>query len=76
MEKSSGDDSESQSAEINLNEADIAVLQSISGIGPKKAEAIIKYRQEHGSFQSVDELKNVTGIGAGIITKLKEIVSV
>lgn len=61
----------SQNEGINLNEADLMMLQSLSGIGPKKAEAIIAYREEHGSFQSIDELKNISGIGAETVEKLK-----
>lgn len=61
----------SQEGGINLNEADVQMLQSLSGIGPKKAEAIITYREDHGSFQSVDELKNVSGIGNETVEKLK-----
>jgi competence protein ComEA len=58
-------------AAINLNTADKAALESISGIGPAKAEAIIKYRDEHGSFKSVDELLNIKGIGPKILENIK-----
>lgn len=52
------------SAPVNINTADAATLSAgISGVGEKKAEAIIKYRKEHGPFKSVDELVNVPGIG-------------
>lgn len=51
-------------AQVNINTADAATLSAgISGVGEKKAEAIIKYRKEHGPFKSVDELVNVPGIG-------------
>lgn len=58
-------------AAINLNTADKAVLESISGIGPAKADAIIKYRDEHGSFKSVDELLNIKGIGPKMLENIK-----
>ncbi len=58
-------------AAINLNTADQAALESISGIGPAKASAIIKYRNEHGSFKSVDELLNIKGIGPKVLESLK-----
>lgn len=63
-------------AAINLNTADKATLESISGIGPAKAEAIIKYRDEHGSFKSVDELLNVKGIGSKMLNNIKEQVEI
>jgi len=58
-------------AAINLNTADKVALESISGIGPAKASAIIKYRDEHGSFKNVDGLLNVKGIGPKMLDKIK-----
>lgn len=50
---------------VNINEADAAAIsEALSGIGPKKAAAIVQYRTEHGRFQSVKDLENVPGIGA------------
>jgi competence protein ComEA len=58
---------------ININTADKETLMSvIKGVGDKKAEAIIIYREEHGDFKSVDELVNVKGIGQGTIDKHRE----
>ena len=49
---------------INLNTADVKTLsKSVKGIGAKRAEAIIKYREAHQGFKSVAELANVPGIG-------------
>jgi competence protein ComEA len=49
---------------INLNKADARSLaNSVKGIGAKRAEAIVKYREEHGRFKSVEELAEVRGIG-------------
>ena len=63
-------------AAINLNTADKAALESISGIGPAKANAIIKYREEQGSFKSVDELLNIKGIGPKIFKNIKDQVEI
>ena len=63
-------------AAINLNTADKAALESISGIGPAKANAIIKYREEHGSFKSVDELLNIKGVGPKILESIKDQVEI
>jgi len=49
---------------VNINEADAETLaESISGAGPKRAQAIVTHREEHGPFRSVDELLEVRGIG-------------
>ncbi|HAJ55828.1 MAG TPA: transporter, partial [Lactobacillus sp.] len=48
---------------VDLNKADATQLQTISGIGPKKAADIINYRDSHGGFKEIAELKEVPGIG-------------
>lgn len=58
-------------AAVDLNTADKAALESVKGIGPKKAEAILKYRAEHGAFKSVDELANVKGFGKKTVDKIR-----
>ena len=58
-------------AALNLNTATKEELVALSGIGPAKAQAIIDYRSQHGGFKSVDELKDVKGIGARRFEKLK-----
>ena len=58
---------------ININTADKETLMTvIKGVGEKKAEAIIAYREQNGSFKSIDELTNIKGIDVGIIEKNKE----
>lgn len=58
---------------ININTADKETLMSvIKGVGDKKAEAIIAYREENGPFKSVDGLTNIKGIDMGIIEKNRE----
>ncbi|PNZ82676.1 ComE operon protein 1 [Staphylococcus microti] len=52
-----------QGQPINLNTAQLSDLTTIPGIGPAKAQAILAYREEKGQFQSVEELKEVKGIG-------------
>ncbi|MFH4354120.1 MAG: ComEA family DNA-binding protein [Neisseriaceae bacterium] len=54
---------------VNLNTATIAELQSLIGIGPKKASAIIAYRREHGGFKSTEQLIQVKGIGLKLYAK-------
>lgn len=57
---------------INLNTATIEQLDQLDGIGPTTAQKILQYRQEHGGFSSVEELKNVPGIGDTRYATLKE----
>ena len=55
---------------IDLNQADVnALSHSAKGIGVKRAEAIIKYRQAHGPFKSVMELASVPGLGGNFVKK-------
>lgn len=61
---------------ININTADKEALMSvIKGVGEKKAEAIIQYREENGDYKSVDDLANVKGIGQTMIDKHRELLS-
>lgn len=50
---------------ININQADAATIaKELTGVGAKKAEAIVQYRKEHGDFKTLKDLENVSGIGA------------
>ena len=56
---------------IDIDTATAEEFVKVKGIGEKKAERIITYRDEHGKFESVDELKNVKGIGGKIVSIIK-----
>lgn len=58
-------------ATVNLNTASTEELVALPGIGPAKAQAIVDYRKAHGPFKSVEELKDVKGIGAKRFEKIK-----
>ena len=58
-------------AAVNINTAGTSELETLRGIGPAKAKAIVDYRKEHGGFQSVDDLINVRGIGPKILEKIR-----
>ena len=62
---------------VNINTADKATLVTeIKGVGEKRAEAIIAWREQHGPFKSVDELADVSGVGQAIVDKNRETLSV
>ncbi|MCR5303131.1 MAG: helix-hairpin-helix domain-containing protein [Lachnospiraceae bacterium] len=63
-------------APVNLNTAGAEELQSISGIGPSKAEAVVRYREEHGPFTDTSEIMNVSGIGTSTYEKIKDRITV
>ncbi len=57
---------------VNINTADEEELQKVSGIGPSKAAKIVAYRKEHGSFASVEDLTQVSGIGEKTLASIKD----
>lgn len=56
---------------INLNTAGIDELQEIEGIGPERAEAILRYREEHGPFNSWEDFDKVPGLSERMIEVVK-----
>lgn len=61
----------SSANKISLNQASVDQLQQLQGVGLKKAQAIVAYRQKQGAFKSIDELQQVRGIGPAIFAKNK-----
>lgn len=59
----SGQNQSQGDGKVNINKADANALQTLPGIGPSKADAIIEYRETNGSFQTVEDLLNISGIG-------------
>ena len=62
----------SESIKVNLNTANERELLNVPGIGPTKVKEIIKYREEKGQFNKVEDLKQVRGIGGKTFEKLKD----
>ena len=58
-------------AAININTATKDELVALPGIGPAKAQAIVDHRKAHGAFKTIEDLKDVKGIGAKRFEKLK-----
>ncbi|VEH79298.1 DNA uptake protein-related DNA-binding protein [Corynebacterium kutscheri] len=61
---------------VNLNTASVAELMTLSGVGSKTAEAIISYRQTHGGFRNIEQLREVKGIGAAKFEALSQEITV
>ena len=61
---------------MDLNDADLAALTTLPGIGETLAQRILDYREEHGRFYSVQELLNVAGIGEKRLEAIAEYVYV
>jgi competence ComEA-like helix-hairpin-helix protein len=61
---------------ININTASVQELRKLPGIGVKTAAEIIKYRKEHGGFQTIEEIMEVPGIGPDKFDKIKEMITV
>ena len=64
------------SGKVNINTAGSEQLQTLNGVGPATAQKIIDYRQSNGSFSSVEDIKNVSGIGDKTFEKLKDSITI
>lgn len=60
-----------QAEAISINNADTEMLAKLPGIGKKKAQAIVDYREENGKFKSVSDLSQVKGVGKKLLAKLE-----
>ena len=61
---------------VNINTAGADELMTIPGIGEIKANAIISYREENGSFSSIEDIKNISGIKDALFNKIKDLIVV
>lgn len=67
---------EEKMALININSADEAMLVTLDQVGKTRAQAIIQYRQDHGPFKTIEDLKEVSGIGDKIFEGIRSKISV
>jgi competence protein ComEA len=65
-----------ESTKISINEASKDELMSLTGIGESKANDIIEYRNVNGTFKTIEDLKNVSGIGDNLFDKIKDYITV
>ena len=66
----------SESGLVNINTADAEMLKTLPGIGEAKAADIMAYREEHGAFSSIEDIKNVSGIGESIYNRISSGITV
>lgn len=59
-------------ASVELNSASQADLESLPGIGPSRAQAILEYRERHGPFRRIEELRRIKGIGPKTVDALRD----
>ena len=64
-----------QGAKVNINSASAEELAKLPRVGPKMAQRIVEYRTAHKSFKSVDELRNVKGIGPKVLDGMRSYLS-
>ena len=67
---------EEESDKININKASQADLMTIPGVGEAKANQIIQYREENGSFQNIEDIMLISGIKEGLFNKIKDYIKV
>jgi competence protein ComEA len=60
--------------QVDLNTASLTALDTLPGVGPVTAQRILDWRTEHGRFDSVNQLREIDGIGPSRFAKLKELV--
>ncbi len=67
-----GETEEGDSPMVSINQAGAEELDTLPGIGPALAQAILEYREENGGFSTLEELMEVPGIGEKVFSKLRD----
>lgn len=70
--KQEGQNSAGNTEKVNINEAAAEELMSLPGIGEAKAAGIIEYRESTGGFRTIEEIRNISGIGEAVFEKIKD----
>ena len=73
---SNTDEGKNVNSKVNINTASKEELDTLPGIGPSTAEKIINYRKEKGKFKSIEEIKDVSGIGDSKYENIKDMIEI
>jgi len=65
-----------ETKKVNINTALVPELTTLTGVGESKAQAIIKYREENGNFNKIEDIMNVSGIGEKAFEKIKDFITI
>lgn len=65
-----------KASKININTADEGTLANLNGVGPALAQRIVDYRSKSGKFRTIEDLKNVNGIGDKVFEKIAPMITV
>ncbi len=65
-----------EAQKIDINRAELWLLEALPGVGETKAQAIITYREEHGFFRDINEILNVPGFGESSFSAIKDLITV
>lgn len=76
IDSSNQNSSIAKTAFVNINTASMEELMTLPGIGESKANSIITYRKENGTFKSIEELKNIEGIKDGVFQKISDLITI
>ena len=76
IESNNKKENESSNNLININTATQTELEMLPGIGPSTALKIIKYREENGNYNKIEDIKNVSGIGDSKYDNIKELICI
>lgn len=76
IDSTSSSNSQNSTSNININKATEAELDTLPGIGRSLASKIIEYREQNGKFSSIEDIKNVSGIGDSKFEEIKDLISV
>ena len=71
-----GNTEEESTQLVNINRAEIWLLESLPGVGPVKAQAIVEYRQQNGPFRNTQEIMEVDGFGEASFEQIKHLITV
>ncbi len=74
--ESEANTSSKSEGKVNINKASVSELTSIPGVGASTAQKIITYREENGKFKTIEDIKNVSGIGDSKYNSMKDFISV